>query len=79
MCTYACVCVCAQTEFTNILIDGCLFEKCYASNKGGGMHQGVGQITVLDSVFFNNTAGSNNAEAGEGRGRVFSRSPPGVL
>lgn len=54
-----------QAEFTNILIDGCLFEKCYSSKKGGGMHQGIGQITVLDSVFFNNTAGSNNKKAGE--------------
>ena len=29
------------------------------------MHQGIGQITVRDSLFFNNTAGSNNVEAGE--------------
>lgn len=57
--------MCVQAEFTNILIDGCLFEKCYAAKKGGGMHQGIGQITVLDSLFFNNTAGSNNVEAGE--------------
>ncbi|CAN0356022.1 unnamed protein product, partial [Ectocarpus sp. 12 AP-2014] len=49
-------------EFTDVLVDGCLFEKCFASKKGGGMHQGIGQISVLDSVFYNNTAGSANIE-----------------
>ncbi|CBJ26637.1 adhesin-like protein [Ectocarpus siliculosus] len=49
-------------EFTDVLVDGCLFEKCFASKKGGGMHQGIGQISVLDSVFYNNTAGSTNIE-----------------
>lgn len=58
----------AQVEFTNVLIDGCLFEKCYASKKGGGLHQGIGQMTVVDSLFYNNTAGSGNSEAGESRG-----------
>lgn len=55
----------AQVEFTNVLVDGCLFEKCYASKKGGGLHQGIGQMTVVDSLFYNNTAGSGNKEAGE--------------
>ncbi|CBJ26636.1 hypothetical protein Esi_0040_0008 [Ectocarpus siliculosus] len=50
------------TEFTDVLVDGCLFEKCFASKKGGGMHQWMGQISVLDSVFYNNTAGSANRE-----------------
>ena len=54
-----------QAENTSILIDGCLFEDCYAGKKGGGMHQGVGQISVLNSVFYNNRAGSNNVEDGE--------------
>ncbi|CAM9462085.1 unnamed protein product, partial [Ectocarpus sp. 12 AP-2014] len=50
------------TEFTDVLVDGCLFEKCFASKKGGGMHQWMGKISVLDSVFYNNTAGSANRE-----------------
>ena len=54
-----------QAEHTNILIDGCLFEDCYASKKGGGMHQGIGQISVLGSVFYNCNAGSGNTEDGE--------------
>ncbi|CAN0008375.1 unnamed protein product, partial [Scytosiphon promiscuus] len=51
-----------QVEYTNVLIDGCLFDDGYAAKKGGGMHQGVGQITVTDSLFLNNTAGSGNVE-----------------
>lgn len=54
-----------QVENTDVLIDGCLFEDCYASKKGGGMHQGVGQTSVLGSVFYNNSAGSDNIEDGE--------------
>lgn len=54
-----------QALYTNILIDGCLFEDCYASRKGGGMHQGVGQTSVLGSVFYNSSAGSNNEKDGE--------------
>lgn len=53
-----------QAEHTNILIDGCLFEANYASQKGGGMHQGVGQVSLVDSLFYDNVAGSENVEDG---------------
>lgn len=48
-----------------MLLDGCLFDGCYASKKGGGVHQGIGQVTVLDSLFYENIAGSDNVEDGK--------------
>lgn len=54
-----------QVELTDVMVDSCMFEQCYASKKGGALHQGVGQITVLNSVFFENVAGSDNDESGE--------------
>lgn len=53
-----------KVDGTDVLIEGCLFESCYASKKGGGMHQGVGQISILNSVFYDNVAGSDNVESG---------------
>ena len=47
-----------------MLIDGCLFDDCYASEKGGGFHLEGGQISVVNSLFYNNTAGSVNEERG---------------
>ena len=46
-------------------VDGCLFNDNYASKKGGGVHVGKGQVSVVDSLFFNNLAGSDNVESGE--------------
>ena len=45
-------------------VDGCLFDDNYASMKGGGVHVGNGQVSVVDSLFFNNLAGSDNVESG---------------
>ncbi len=59
------VCSLLQVENTDVLVDGCLFDSCYASKKGGGFHQEDGYISVVDSLFYNNVAGSTNEEAGE--------------
>lgn len=52
-------------NFTDVFVDGCLFQECYAAKKGGGMHQFDGQVTVTDSVFYQNLAGGDNIMAGE--------------
>lgn len=54
-----------QCEHSNLFINGCLFDDNYANNKGGGVHIGVGRVSVVDSLFFNNFAGSKNVESGE--------------
>ena len=46
-------------------IDGCLFNGNYASKKGGGVHTGNGQVSVVDSLFFSNVAGSHNVDDGK--------------
>ena len=46
-------------------VDGCLFDDNYARKKGGGVHVGKGQVSVVDSLFFNNLAGSDNVESDE--------------
>ena len=46
-------------------VDGCLFDDNYASSKGGGVNIDKGQVSVVDSLFFNNLAGSKNVESGE--------------
>lgn len=51
-----------------MLIEGCLFDDCYASEKGGGIHQDDGRLSIVNSLFFNNTAGSSNEEKGEAGG-----------
>lgn len=57
-----------QGEAADLVVRGCLFEECYASKKGGGVHQGGGgKMSLLHSVFFNNSAGSINVEDGEAR------------
>ena len=48
-----------------MLIDGTLFSDCYASKKGGGFHQEDGYVSVVNSSFYNNTAGTGNEKAGE--------------
>ena len=69
-----------QAVDTDILIDGCLFEDSYASNEGGGLHHGTGQLSVLRSVFYNSSAGNGNIEDGELSSREHSgRNWGGVL
>lgn len=48
-----------------MLVDGCLFERCYAKRKGGGASLKNGNMSVLDSVFYNNSAGGDNIEHGK--------------
>jgi len=64
---YVCLLVTSpvQCVHTNLSINGCLFDDNYANSKGGGVHIGVGRVSVVDSLFFNNSAGSHNAESGE--------------
>ena len=54
-----------QSEYTRVSIDGSLFNENYARNNGGGVHMGNGQVSVVDSLFFNNVAGSSNVDDGE--------------
>ena len=56
---------CGQTEFSDLLVEGCLFDGGYANLKGGGVSQDNGYMTVLGSVFYDNVAGGNNLEHGE--------------
>lgn len=53
-------------EESAVLLDGCLFDTCYAGKKGGGLLQEDGQMSIANSLFFKNRAGSNNKEGGEG-------------
>lgn len=46
-------------------MDRCLFDGCFASNKGGGVHVANGKFSMLKSTFVNNTAGSDNVESGQ--------------
>lgn len=46
-------------------MDNCKIEECYASGKGGGLQFARGNMTVLDSHFFNNAVGSENVEDGK--------------
>ncbi|CBJ33129.1 asn/thr-rich large protein family protein [Ectocarpus siliculosus] len=48
---------------STVLVEGCLFDTCYASKKGGGLLQESGQLSVVGSLFFNNTAGSDNQDS----------------
>lgn len=50
---------------SEVLVDGCLFEGCYAKKKGGGASQLNGNMSVLGSVFYGNVAGGENIENGE--------------
>lgn len=54
-----------QAKDSTVLVEGCLFDTCYASKKGGGLLQESGQLSVVGTLFYNNTAGSNNVESGE--------------
>lgn len=62
---------------SDVLIDGCLFEACYANGEGGGMFHSTGSMSVVGSMFYNNTAGGDNAEDGEVQVAfmVYSMSP----
>ncbi|CBJ32402.1 adhesin-like protein [Ectocarpus siliculosus] len=52
-----------EAKDSTVLVEGCLFDTCYASKKGGGLIQESGQLSVVGSLFYNNTAGSNNEES----------------
>lgn len=67
---------CFQARDTAVLIDGCLFEDCYAGKEAGGVFQDAGRMSVVGSLFYNNTAGSNNTDGGE-RAKIDGRSGPG--
>lgn len=58
--------LCIQAVDTAVLLDGCLFDKCYAGKEGGGLLHEFGRMSMVDSLFYNNTAGSENTEGGEG-------------
>lgn len=48
-----------------MLVEGCLFDECYAKRKGGGVSHKNGNMSVLGSVFYGNRAGGKNIEHGE--------------
>ncbi|CAB1104673.1 unnamed protein product [Ectocarpus sp. CCAP 1310/34] len=48
---------------STVLVEGCLFDTCYASKKGGGLLHESGQLSVVGSLFYNNSAGSDNQES----------------
>ena len=50
-----------------MFIDGWLFNDNYASKKGAGVQVDIGQVSIVNSLFFNNVAGSGNYESGERR------------
>lgn len=54
-----------QAELSKVLVDGCLFEECYAKRKGGGVAHKNGNMSVVNSVFYGNRAGGENIEHGE--------------
>jgi len=64
-----------QVVDSDVLIDGCLFDDCYASKKGGGFHQEDGRASIVNSLFCNNTAGSINLEKGETGDRLSPTMP----
>ena len=55
----------SQCDSTALYLDGCLFDDNYANNKGGGVIIDEGQVSIVNSLFFNNLAGSDNVEFGE--------------
>eukprot|EP00904_Undaria_pinnatifida_P010820 jgi/Undpi1/6869/HiC_scaffold_21.g09345.m1 len=65
-----------NADLSEVLIDSCLFEGGYAQNKGAGISHGNGNMSVLRSVFYNNTAGGNNIDSeeptGEGADLAFT-------
>lgn len=60
-----------QAKNSNVSVDGCLFEGCFAGNKGGGLSQDDGQLSVLSSVFYNNVALSDIEDDGEPNTRHY--------
>lgn len=54
-----------QAELSKVIVDGCLFEECYAKRKGGGVAHKNGNMSVVSSVFYGNRAGGENIEHGE--------------
>lgn len=47
------------------MVERCLFDGGYAQNQGAGISQKNGNTSVINSVFYNNTAGGKNIDEGE--------------
>ena len=54
-----------QAKDSDVLVDGCLFEGNYANDKGGAINHEDKHISVLGSVFYNNSVGSESKEESE--------------
>lgn len=67
-------CFCFQTNQTALVLEGCMFDTCYGGKEGGGLLHEFGRLSIVDSLFYNNTAGSGNEEGGEG-GRSMAHAP----
>ncbi|CBJ33130.1 polymorphic outer membrane protein [Ectocarpus siliculosus] len=52
-----------EAKDSTVLVEGCLFDTRYASKKGGGLLQKSGQLSVVGSLFYNKTAGSDNEDS----------------
>ena len=55
---------------SEVLVSGCFFEGGYARDRGAGISLGYGNISVLDSVFYDNVAGGDNEKGGESEPRL---------
>lgn len=54
-----------QVWYGSVSLDGAQFEKCYASKRGGGLHQIFSTFSMVNSSFINNTAGGENVKNGK--------------
>lgn len=56
---------CQQVHLSSLLVSHSKIEDCYASNKGGGVQVSQGNVTLSNSNFLRNRAGSVSVEGGE--------------
>lgn len=49
-----------QSWSSNLLVESCVFEECFAAKKGGAIQHSIGGVTVANSTFWKNSAGSGN-------------------
>lgn len=54
-----------QVMKSDLLVDNCAFQDCYASLKGGAIKLSIGNMTVENSLFWNTSVGGNNVEGGK--------------
>lgn len=52
-------------EFSSLLVSHSKIEDCYASRKGGGVQVAHGNVTLSNSEFLRNRAGSVSVVGGE--------------